>query len=51
MPASTETLDSVPIDAFTVNGGSLGVFALTPSGAKWVRVQSSEIPLAYGSSG
>ena len=51
MPASTETLDSVPIDAFTVNGGSLGVFALTPSGAKWVRAQSSEIPLAYGSSG
>ncbi len=51
MPANPETVDSVPIDAFTVDGGSLVVFALSPSGAKWVRVQSSEIPLSYGSSG
>jgi len=45
------TLDAEEVDAFTVDGGSLGVFALTPSGTTWVRVQSSEIPLAYGSSG
>jgi len=51
MPASPETVDSVPIDAFTVDGGSLVVFALSSSRTKWVRVQSSEIPLAYGSSG
>jgi len=51
MPAGPATLDSVPVDAFTVDGGSLGVYALTPSGATWVRVQSSQIPLAYGSSG
>ena len=51
MPAGPETIDSVPVDAFTVDGGSLGVFALSPSGTRWVRVQSSQIPLAYGSSG
>ena len=51
MPAGPETIDSAPVDAFTVDGGSLGVFALTPSGARWVRVQASQIPLAYGSSG
>ncbi len=51
MPAGPQTLDSMPVDVFTVDGGSLGVYALTPSGATWVRVQSSQIPLAYGSSG
>ena len=51
MPAGPGTIDSVPVDAFTVEGGSLGVFALSPSGTRWVRVQSSQIPLAYGSSG
>ncbi len=51
MPAGPETIDSVPVDAFTVDGGSLGVFALSPSGTRWVRVQSSQVPLAYGSSG
>ena len=38
------------IDAFTVDGESLGVFSLTPSGEAWARSQSSQIPLAYGSS-
>jgi hypothetical protein len=38
------------VDAFTVDGEQLGIFALTPSGAKWVRVQSSRVSLAYGSS-
>ena len=51
LPAGPETIDSVPVDAFTVDGGSLGVFALTPAGTRWVRVQSSQVPLAYGSSG
>jgi hypothetical protein len=51
MPAGPETIDSVPVDAFTVDGGSLGVFALSPSGQGWSRVQSSQIPVAYGSSG
>jgi len=51
MPAGPETIDSVPVDAFTVDGGSLGVFALSPSGQGWSRVQSSQVPLAYGSSG
>jgi hypothetical protein len=40
------------IDAFTVSGGTeLGVYALTPSGTSWAKVQSTEVPLAYGSSG
>ncbi len=51
IPAGPETLDSVPVDAFRVDGESLGVFALSSSGRRWVRVQSSQIPLAYGSSG
>ncbi len=51
LPTTPMTLDAEEVDAFTVDGGSLGVFALTPSGTTWIRVQSSEIPLAYGSSG
>ncbi len=51
LPSSPPTVDAKAIDAFTVRGGSLGVFALTPSGATWVRVQSSQVALAYGSSG
>ena len=40
------------IDAFTVSDGTvLGVYALTPSGTGWAKVQSTEVPLAYGSSG
>jgi hypothetical protein len=47
----TGPLGGSGVAAFTVHGESLGVFALTPAGSKWVRVQSSRIPLAYGSSG
>jgi hypothetical protein len=50
-PTTPMTLDAEAVDAFTVNGESLKVFALTPSGAQWVLAQSSQIPLAYGSSG
>lgn len=40
------------IDAFTVSEGTvLGVYALAPSGTAWAKVQSTEVPLAYGSSG
>jgi hypothetical protein len=45
------TTDGSAIDAFTVQGGALGVYALTPSGGTWVRVQSSQVAIAYGSSG
>jgi len=38
-------------DAFAVNGTVLTVFALTPSGTRWVKVQTAQVPLAYGSSG
>ena len=39
------------LDAFTVAGTQLGVFALTPSGTEWAKAQSIQVPLAYGSSG
>jgi hypothetical protein len=39
------------LDAFTVAGTQLGVFALTPSGTEWTKAQSIQVPLAYGSSG
>ena len=39
------------LDAFTVTGTALGVYALTPSGTNWAKVQSIQVPLAYGSSG
>jgi hypothetical protein len=46
------SLGEPAIDAFTVSGGTvLGVYALTPSGTEWAKVQSTEVPLAYGSSG
>ncbi len=51
LPAGGLTSAGPDIDAFTVQGESLGVFALTPSGGAWAKVQSSQIPLAYGSSG
>jgi hypothetical protein len=37
-------------DLFTVQGARLGVFTLNPAGTEWIRVQSTLVPLAYGSS-
>jgi hypothetical protein len=39
------------LDAFTVAGTALTVYALTPSGTGWAKVQTGQVPLAYGSSG
>jgi hypothetical protein len=50
IPTGTTTIDTGAIDAFTVRGGALVVYGLTPSGS-WVRVQSSRVAIAYGSSG
>lgn len=50
LPGSSLTFDASPVDAFTVEGGTLGVYALTPSGARWAEVQTSQVPIAYGSS-
>jgi hypothetical protein len=50
LPAGPTTLDAPQVDAFTVRGEALGVYALTPSGTGWVRVQTSQVPIAYGSS-
>jgi len=37
--------------AFAVTGTVLTVFSLTPSGTRWVKIQTTRVPLAYGSSG
>lgn len=50
-PAATPAALGAPaFDVFTVSGADLGVFALTPSAASWTKVQSTRVPLAYGSS-
>ncbi len=51
LPATPMTLDAETVDALTVHGASLGVYALSPSGTAWARVQASQVPIAYGSSG
>jgi hypothetical protein len=48
---SSPTFGSIAADAFVVDGAELRVFALTPAGSKWVVVQTTQVPLAYGSSG
>jgi len=49
---SATTFGGIALDALAVVGGTgLRVYALTPAGAKWVHVQSAQVPLAYGSSG
>jgi len=45
------TFGASTADAFAVDGTVLDVFALTPSGTRWVKVQTARVPLAYGSSG
>ncbi len=44
------SLGGPSLDAFTVAGAELDVYALSPSGTAWVKVQSGQVPLAYGSS-
>jgi hypothetical protein len=39
-----------PLELFTSEGARFSVYELTPEGSKWVRVQSTQVPLAYGSS-
>ncbi len=50
VPTGSTTMVAGTIDCFTVQGGVLGVYALTPSATRWVRVQSSQVAIAYGSS-
>jgi hypothetical protein len=49
-PGDTPTVDAPPVDIFTVNGSALRVFELTPSGTTWSRVQTTNVPISYGSS-
>ena len=44
LPAGAPPLGGPDVDAFTVDGDSLGVFSLTPSGEAWTSVQSSQDP-------
>jgi hypothetical protein len=50
LPGNTPTVDAPPVDVFSVDGSALRVFELTPSGATWSRVQSTTVPISYGSS-
>jgi hypothetical protein len=50
LPGDTSTVDAPAVDVFSVDGSALRVFALTPSGATWSRVQTTQVPIPYGSS-
>jgi hypothetical protein len=50
VPGDTPTVDAPPVDVFSVNRSALRVFELTPSGATWSLVQTTEVPILYGSS-
>jgi hypothetical protein len=50
-PEAAVGLGGPSLDAFTVAGTALGVYALTPAGTEWAKAQSIQVPLAYGSSG
>jgi hypothetical protein len=47
----TDGFGGALLNAFTVNGTELGIYALTPSGTRWVKSQTTQVSLAYGSSG
>jgi hypothetical protein len=52
-PSGTATLAPLPggsVDAFAVNGAHLVVYTLDPGASSWVRSQSLDVPIAYGSS-
>ncbi len=51
LPSGPGSTGGPAIDAFTAQGGSLVVYALSPLGSQWVRVQSKQIVIPYGSSG
>ncbi len=50
LPGDRSTVDAPLVDLFSVNGSALRVFELTPSGATWSRVQTTQVPISYGSS-
>jgi hypothetical protein len=47
----TEGFGGALLNAFAVDGTQLRVYALTPSGTRWVKSQTTQVSLAYGSSG
>ena len=51
LPSGSGNTGGPAIDAFTAQGESLAVYALSPLGSQWVRVQSKQIVIPYGSSG
>ena len=50
LPSDTPTVDAPQVDVFSVNGSALRVFELTPSGGSWSGVQTTQVPISYGSS-
>ena len=49
-PTTSTSSGAWGLDAFAVHGSTLDVYALTPAGAAWTKVQTIEVPLTYGSS-
>jgi hypothetical protein len=47
----TGALNDPSPNALAVDGTRLGVYSLTPSGTRWVKIQTTQVSLAYGSSG
>jgi hypothetical protein len=47
---SPPVLSVIAADAFVVKGTELRVYALTPAGTSWALAQTTQVPLAYGSS-
>lgn len=39
-----------PLELFTSDGAGFSVYALPPAAESWLKVQSTQVPLAYGSS-
>jgi len=50
LPDNASSLVAAPVDVFSVHGSALSVYELTPSGTTWSRVQTTYVPLSYGSS-
>jgi hypothetical protein len=48
-PSATTTGEDA-LELFTVSGAELAVYSRSPSGTSWQKVQSTRVPLAYGSS-
>jgi hypothetical protein len=49
-PAAGPAIDARPVDALAAQGRTMTVWALTPSGTRWVKAQVVHVNIDYGSS-